>query len=107
MGLLSDSLAALQGLLCKGRTQVCREGVGVGLPWVPVKVEKPQPAYILLKERLMLRDGEWGEGGIIQVGHLGTAPGQWAERLDGMLSKEVVVGRRTQCSFLQQEVAHL
>lgn len=55
----------------------------------------------------MLRDGEWGEGGIIQVGHLGIAPGQWAERLDGMLSKEVVVGRRTQCSFLQQEVAHL
>lgn len=38
MGLLSHSLAVLQGLRCKGwqRTQVCRDGVGVGLLWVPV-----------------------------------------------------------------------
>lgn len=75
MGLLSDSLAALQDLHCKGqwRTQVCREGVGVELPGVPVKVEKPQPVYMLLgREKLMLRDGE---GGISPSRSLRYSPG--------------------------------
>lgn len=39
-----------------------------------------------------------GREALVQAGHLGTALGQWAEHLDGMLSKEVAVGRQTQPS---------
>jgi hypothetical protein len=69
-----DESGVRKGLFSdKQRTQVCREGVGVGLLWVPVKVEKPQPVHMLLRRET---DAEgWGVGR--GRGVVGERDGEW------------------------------
>lgn len=53
-GLFSGSLAALQDLCGKGsRGHRCAGGNGVGLLWVPVKLGKQVPVYMLRKGNLV------------------------------------------------------